>query len=138
MSGSIDDDVPARAARPLLDAERLDVYRVAVEFQTWPSRLLPVRGQAALRDQLERAAASIVLNVAEGVGRSSRAEKRHFYSVARGSATECAAILDIVLARRLCSVELAADARAPLIRVVQMLTRLIARMGEAPTRPWMD
>jgi four helix bundle protein len=66
-----------------------------------------------------------VLNIAEGAGRRFAREKANFYSIARGSATECAAVLDLLSARGLLS---AADHRhghGLLFRVVQMLTRLI-------------
>jgi four helix bundle protein len=103
----------------------LDVYRVALEFQMVSATLLPRRGQAALRDQLDRASTSIVLCTAEGAGRTSRPDKARFYSMARGSATECAAVVDIAMARGLCSAAAGPVARSHLIRIVQMLTKLI-------------
>jgi hypothetical protein len=51
---------------PLLDFERLDVYRVALEFQALASSIRLPQGRRELRDQLDRAALSIVLNTAEG------------------------------------------------------------------------
>jgi four helix bundle protein len=54
---------------------------------------------AALRDQLDRARISIVLNIAEGAGRFSAPDKARFYAIARGSATEWGAVLDLLLAR---------------------------------------
>ncbi len=48
-----------------------------------------------LRDQLDRAASSIVLNLAEGYGRDSRADQKRFYTIAMGSLRECQAILEI-------------------------------------------
>jgi four helix bundle protein len=114
---------------PLFDAERLDVYRIALAFQVASARLVPARGVAGLRDQLDRASASIVLNIGEGAGRTSRPDKARFYAIARGSATECAVIVDIAVARGLCSTSEGAQARTLLIRTVQMLTRLIARMA---------
>jgi hypothetical protein len=47
----------------LLDAEKLDAYRVALEFQAAAVGLVPKRGCAELRDQLDRASISIVLNI---------------------------------------------------------------------------
>src|SRR5437867_8506444 len=120
---------PLFAGAALLDAEKLDVYRVALEFQAIAGQLVPKRGCAELRDQLDRASISIVLNIAEGCGRRSPADKGRFYSMARGSATECAAILDLLRARGIADERLRNRARALLVRVVQMLTQLIARMG---------
>jgi four helix bundle protein len=117
--------VPAVQAgdEPRFDAERLDCYRVAIEFQALAATLLPRRGYAALRDQLERASVSIPLNIAEAMGRFSSAERAHFFSIARGSATECAAIVDILVSR---GVDAGAcrHARGLLLRLVQMLTKL--------------
>ena len=42
----------------------------------------------SLRNQAERSALSITSNIAEGFGRQSLADKRHFYIMARGSAYE--------------------------------------------------
>ena len=120
---------PPFAGSALLDAEKLDVYRVALEFQAIVTQLVPKRGYAELRDQLDRASISIVLNTAEGCGRRSPADKARFYSMARGSATECAAIVDLLGVRGLVDVRLRRRARALLVRMVQMLTRLVARMA---------
>ena len=122
------DTAPLFAGKALLDAERLDCYRLAVEFQALATRLVPRRNQAVLRDQLDRASVSIVLNIAEGAGRVSPADKARFYAMARGSATECAAVLDLLSARGLVDAALRNRARLFLVRIVQMLTRLGASM----------
>jgi hypothetical protein len=57
---------PAPDGGPLLDFERLDVYRVALEFQALATSIALPAGHRELRDQLDRAALSIVLNTAEG------------------------------------------------------------------------
>jgi four helix bundle protein len=106
-----------------LDAERLDCYRVALDFQVAASALAR-RCDAGMRDQLRRASLSIVLNIAEGAGRSSGPDKRHFYVIARGSAMESAAIVDVARIRGLASGPDCRNARSLLVRIVQMLTKL--------------
>lgn len=52
------------------DHERLDVYRAALDFTVAANDIaqaLP-RGRGYLVDQLQRAATSVVLNIAEGAG----------------------------------------------------------------------
>jgi four helix bundle protein len=109
-----------------LDPHRLQVYAVALEFRRCVMTLVPRRGDADVRDQLSRASLSIVLNIAEGAGRFSPADKARFYSMARGSACECAAILDVI-APAVSPFDIA-PARSLLVRIVQMLTKLAARM----------
>jgi four helix bundle protein len=116
------------APEPLFDVERFDCYRVALEFQQLVPRLFPRKGYASLRDQLDRASASILLNLAEGCGRTSRADKAQFYTIARGSAMESAAVLDVLLARLVIAPAVHRHARGMLLRVVQMVTKLIQRM----------
>jgi len=114
-----------------LDHDRLDAYRVSIEFQQIAARLCRGKGLGALRDQLDRASVSICLNIAEGAGRMSLAEKAHFFSIARGSATECGAAIDLLLVRGFVSPADHRRARALLIRVVSMLMGLIRRFSAA-------
>jgi four helix bundle protein len=111
-----------------LDADKLDVYRLAREFDVFAARVLPRRGCAWLRDQLQRASSSIALNIAEGCARYARPDKAHFYRIARGSAMECAAVLDLALGRGLVTAAAHRHGRGLLGRVVQMLTKLSQRM----------
>jgi len=116
------DSAPPRGEREiLLDAERLDVYRVALEFQSRAAGLA-LRADAVVRDQLRRASLSIVLNIADGAGQRSRAQTRHLYAIARGSAMESAAILDVLRSLGVASATEARTARALSVRIVQMLT----------------
>jgi four helix bundle protein len=107
-----------------LEHETLDVYNVALELHVVACTLLPRQGLRVIRDQLERATLGVVLNVAEGAGRRSAPDKRRFYEMARGSATETAALLDVIRRRSLAPAEACSDARSRVIRVIQMLSRL--------------
>jgi len=112
------------------DFERLDVYNVAIEFVAVANaikRRLP-EGYADLADQLQRAATSIVLNIAEGAGEYSRAEKARFYRFARRSAFECAAVLDIMLKLHLADATEASNGRDLLDRIGAMLTKMATQL----------
>jgi len=111
-----------------LDAEKLIAYHVALELQALCSSLAPTATHI-LRDQLDRASLSVVLNVAEGAGRYSRKQKRHFYGIARGSAMEVAAAIDVVRVRRLATAEACVVVRSLAVRAVQLLAKLHASLG---------
>ena len=108
--------------------ERLDVYQRAIEFLVVVARIISELpgGNASLTDQLRRAALSVPVNVAECVGRSSAPDRRRHYAIARGSAMECAAILDACRVMQLASPDLLAEGRSLLLRVVQMLSKMCA------------
>jgi len=95
----------------------LDVYRAALAFDALANKAVPKRGHRVLRDQLDRASIGIVLCIAEGAGRRSAPDKRRFYEMARGSATESAAVLDILRSRTLLTDDAHAEARHLLVRI---------------------
>ena len=109
---------------PFLPCERLDVYRIALEFRLSLRILETVRNVSAQRDQLFRAADSVVLNIAEGAGRTAQADKRRHYSYAKGSAMECGAALALLLACGAFQIVAYQERRMMIIRVIQMLSRL--------------
>ena len=117
------------------DHEQLDVYQVAIDFLVQANAIARgfPRGHSSQADQLRRASGSICCNIAEGAGEFSRAEKARFYRMAKRSATECAALLDV---RRAVDVEVGkqvdtddtlADARELLVRIVSMLVKMAQR-----------
>jgi four helix bundle protein len=105
--------------------QRLDVYRYAIQFLGHAVALAErvPRGNSSLADQLRRAALSVPLNVAEGSGKEDR-DARRFYTIAQGSALECAAILDVFEALGIVISEELVQARELLERIVAMLTKL--------------
>lgn len=106
--------------------EQLDVYRLAVEYVAWAytlSRSLDGPDRHA-RDQLLRASQSIPLNIAEGNGRGTTADRRRFFEIARGSALECAAVQDCLEACQVLSPEQNGRGKEMLVRLVSMLTKL--------------
>lgn len=110
--------------------EQLDVYGVAIEFlevATEVARRLPrTKGQAG--DQLQRAAESICLRIAEGVGLAAHgAEQRRHYLAARASALECAAVLDVARVRGAIEEDGRREGRVLLDRIVRMLSKLAPR-----------
>jgi four helix bundle protein len=110
----------------MLDHEKLDVYRCAIDFLRIALRLvaqLP-RGYAAVADQLRRAATSTPLNIAEGTGKVSDADRAHFYSIARGSAMECGALVDVIRLLGCTADADLDDCKALLVRTVSMLSKM--------------
>lgn len=77
------------------DHENLDVYRLALEVARGCPALRIATGRSPLRDQLQRSADSVVLNIAEGRSRGGDAGRNH-YRIASGSAAEACAALDLV------------------------------------------
>jgi four helix bundle protein len=82
------------------------------------------RGHGDLRDQLRRASSSIPLNIAEACGKTGTADRAHFHAIARGSALECAAVLDVLLRFGAVGAEEAEQGKALLARVVSMLSKM--------------
>jgi four helix bundle protein len=111
----------------MLDHERLDVYQLGIEFVAKANDFIErlPRGRGYLADQLQRAALSVVLNVAEGAGKFSPQDKSQFYTRARGSATESAAVLDVCFKLKLIAEAEWAENKTMVKRLVEMLTKLI-------------
>ena len=124
MSQTRHPNTESSTTEPFLPCERLDVYRLSLEFRQSLGILDAVRNISAQRDQLFRASGSVVLNIAEGAGRISRADKRRHYSYALGSASECGAALALLHARGALREIAYIERRMMIIRIVQMLSRL--------------
>ena len=110
----------------MLGFQRLEVYRLSIEFHGLLVRCTRerVRGYRGVVDQVRRAASSVPLNIAEASGRLQPGEAAHHFAIARGSAMECAAVLDVSRTLGLIGEDNHAEGISQLERVVAMLTRL--------------
>ncbi|HTI97258.1 MAG TPA: four helix bundle protein [Dongiaceae bacterium] len=120
------------------DHERLDVYKKALAFAQWTEPVLErLPKSVATQNQLDRARTSIVLNIAEGNGRFTPADRCRFFDIARGSALECAGCLDLAFIKKTLT-EAELDGGKTLLKdIVSMLVGLIRsndpdRLHETP------
>jgi four helix bundle protein len=120
------------APRLMFDHEKLEVYRLSVEFARWVSDLLDGGELAGCKwsavKHLDDSSRSILNNIAEGNGKRSLRDRCRFFDVARGSALECAASLDVLVARRKLDDDQAEVGKAILVRIVSMLVKLIEKL----------
>ena len=110
----------------MLSHEKLNVYKQALEFQVFSiktcSHLVSISYE--VKSQFERASLSILLNIAEACGKTGDRDKQRFFSIARGSAHECAAILDVCLLLKVLNEEEVLSKKSSLKSIISMLTRL--------------
>lgn len=132
-----------------LDHEKLDVYQIELQFVAWATDLMAeLSGSPEVRtrrvietfDHLDRASLSSLFNTAEGNGKRQMKLRAKFFDDARGSATECAACLDALVAKRACETLRVEHGKSLLVRIVSMLSKLLDRfspptqVAEADTR----
>ena len=88
----------------MFDFQKLNVYQKAKVFANDCNNLISNnKFDRHINDQLKRASFSIMLNIAEGSSRFGNKDRKHFLSVARGSAFECSAIFDFLSDNKLIS-----------------------------------
>ena len=109
--------------------QRLDAYHVARELAAGCVQLtarLP-RGFTDVRDQARRSALATVRHIAEGASRTSPADKRARFTVARGEVAELDATLESAQLLELIASAPVRELRVLAARVGAMLTGLIQR-----------
>jgi len=121
---------------PICDDDRLDVYRLSIVYV---AESFAIANQLSgthrhARDQWLRAAQSIPLNIAESNGKRSVRDRCRFLDIARGSALECAAIGDVLVATGGLDSDPHLELKRSLHRIVAMLTRLISCLGGVAQR----
>jgi four helix bundle protein len=81
-----------------LSHQKLDIYKISRAFVKSCYRVsttFPTEEKFNMISQVRRAALSVHLNIAEEASRKSEVERKRFYEIARGSAIEIDAALDI-------------------------------------------
>jgi four helix bundle protein len=94
--------------------QKLDVYQLGLDFVDKIYQLtsqLPESERFNLRSQLERAATSIVLNIAEGSTGQTNMEQNRFLGMALRSYIETIACMDLIVRRKYLKVETLDSAR---------------------------
>jgi len=108
------------------DHEKLVAYQRSIEFVAWSTDLLEaIATKLSVLDQLDRASTSVPLNIAEGNGKYTVPDRCRYFEIARGSALECAACLDVLVAKGKCTTEQTQIGKALLHEVVCLLVGLI-------------
>ncbi len=106
--------------------EKLRAYAESIKFVAWTTELLgSVPKNLSAWDQLDRASSSIPLNIAQANGKATASDRCQSFDVARGSALECAACLDVLLVRAKINQTDCFSGKAVLKAVVSMLIGLI-------------
>jgi four helix bundle protein len=110
------------------DHEKLEVYQEAIAFCGWLTPILEAVSKCGdVKDQLDRASTSVPLNIAEGNGKYSAKDRCRFFDTAHASALECAAALDVLVAKSKLTTAQTRPGKQRLQRIVRMLVGLIKR-----------
>lgn len=110
--------------------EKLDVYQKSLGFSESISKLTDSfpKGNYYLIDQLNRAALSIPINIAEGNGRWHKNDKKQFFWIARGSVQECIPILELCRRKALLNDRQYQGLKEDLDNIGKMISGLIKRL----------
>ena len=125
--------------KPFFDHEKLHVYQASLAFIRWVTPILEKLPKGlAVWNQLDRASTSPPLNIAEGNGKFTAPARCKYFDIARGSALESAAALDVLVAKGQLAEQEIVPGKEILQSVVSMLVGLIRsnsadRLYEEPT-----
>ena len=120
------------------DHEKLVAYQRSIQLVVWANPILEhVSSKLAAHNQLDRASTSVPLNMAEGNAKYTAPDRCRYLDAARGSALECAAGLDVLVAKGQLTTDQVREGKAVLHETVCLLVGLIRslspeRLGEEP------
>jgi four helix bundle protein len=118
------------------DHEKLIAYQRSIAFVAWASQLLEeLPAKLAVADQRDRASTSVPLNIAEGNAKFTAPDRCRYWDTARGSALECAACLDVLVAKGRSTLDRTEEGKRLLSEAVSLLIGLCKsispdRLGE--------
>lgn len=106
--------------------EKLIVYNRSLDFVEFVEKILSrMKDRLNVYDQIDKSSTSIPLNIAEGTGKFSVKDKNKYFDIARGSATESAACLDVMFGRKRITEEERNEGKEILYDIVSMLIGLV-------------
>lgn len=104
------------------DHEKLRVCQEAILFVGWADELCgALSRKGSVAEQLDRAATSVALNIAEGNGKYLPNDRSRHFDIARGSALECDSCLDVLVAKNRSSAVEVAPGKQMLANIASML-----------------
>ena len=112
-----------------LSHTKLDIFKVSKSFVLncyRETKTFPPEEKFGIVQQIRRAALSVHLNIAEGCSRRSAAERKRFYEIARDSAIEIDAALDIAVELNYTTKERLYELGQFMIRCFQMISKMIS------------
>jgi four helix bundle protein len=115
----------------MFDFQKLEIYKKAKTFHLECKAIIQEQKlESYSRDQLSRASFSVPLNIAEGSGKFSKADRRNYFTTARASVFECVAIIDILVEEGKISKENASDLFNRADELSRMLNSMITNLSQ--------
>jgi four helix bundle protein len=108
------------------DHEKLHVYQKALTFIEFTHKILSrIKFRTEIKDQLDRASISILLNIAEGNGKYSSKDRCRYFDISIGSTLESSACIDILYIKKFINDDEKKNGKEILNEIVAMLIGLI-------------
>ncbi len=115
---------PPADVAPLFYHERLVVYQVSLSFMEWFVSLARAQNLAPAFRAVDKAATSVILNIAEGNGRYAELDHERFLEMSQSSAVKAAAHLDLCVVKKLLTQTDTTPGKELLRRIGAMLARM--------------
>ena len=110
--------------------EQLRVYQSALRFVHWCARLIRTKSIGLSRGrELDQHSTGVVLNIAEGNGKFSTADRKRFLQIAIGCGLQASSSLDIMAAKSVINSEVNQQGKEHLCEVVSMIKALARSLG---------